>query len=223
MKKKKGKRILAAVLGMALAFGAAGKTALFIKNPDTAFADMERSANVKATTLNVRSGAGTGNSIVARLDYGTAVTVTGETTGSDGARWYEIRFSSGSGTQTGYVSSEYIKFPVSYTTDASFEAYLNEQGFPESYKDSLRTLHAEYPTWVFQAQKTGLDWNDVIANEGAVGANLVDKNSISSWKSTEYGAYDWGSGVWTGFDGATWVAASRDIVCYYMDPRNFFK
>lgn len=221
MKKKKGKRILAAVLGMALAFGAAGKTALFIKNPDTAFADMERSANVKATTLNVRSGAGTGNSIVARLDYGTAVTVTGETTGSDGARWYEIRFSSGSGTQTGYVSSEYIKFPVSYTTDASFEAYLNEQGFPESYKDSLRTLHAEYPTWVFQAQKTGLDWNDVIANEGAVGANLVDKNSISSWKSTEYGAYDWGSGVWTGFDGATWVAASRDIVCYYMDPRNF--
>ena len=54
---------------------------------------------------------------------------------------------------------------------------------PESYKDSLRTLHAEYTACAFQAQKTGLDWNDVIANEGAVGANLVDKNSISSCRS----------------------------------------
>ncbi len=57
--------------------------------------------------------------------------------------------------------------------------------------------------------------------EGAVGTNLVSKASISSWKSTDYGAYDWNSGNWTGFDGASWVAASKDIVAYYMDPRNF--
>ena len=86
---------------------------------------------------------------------------------------------------------------------------------------SLRTLHTEHPTWVFQAQKTGLNWSDVMAAEGAVGANLVSKSSISSWKSTEYGAYDWNTGTWTGFDGSSWVAASKDIVAYYMDPRNF--
>lgn len=57
--------------------------------------------------------------------------------------------------------------------------------------------------------------------EGSVGINLVSKASISSWKSTDYGAYDWNSGTWTGFDGASWVAASKDIVAYYMDPRNF--
>ena len=98
---------------------------------------------------------------------------------------------------------------------------MNQQGFPDSYKDSLRTLHAEHPTWIFQAQKTNLDWSDVIANESAVGANLVASSSLSSWKSTEYGAYDWTTGKWTGFDGATWVAASEEIVSYYMDPRNF--
>nr|WP_243035618.1 cadherin-like beta sandwich domain-containing protein [Clostridium sp. AM45-5] len=110
---------------------------------------------------------------------------------------------------------------MSYSYDSTFENYLNSQGFPESYKVSLRTLHTEHPTWVFQAQKTGLNWSDVMAAEGAVGANLVSKSSISSWKSTEYGAYDWNTGTWTGFDGSSWVAASKDIVAYYMDPRNF--
>ena len=57
--------------------------------------------------------------------------------------------------------------------------------------------------------------------EGAVGTNLVSKASISSWKSTDYGAYDWNTSTWTGFDGSSWVAASKDIVAYYMDPRNF--
>ena len=155
------------------------------------------------------------------MAYGAAVTVVSETAGSDGKTWYKIQFSSGSGTQEGYVRSDYIKFPVSYSYDSTFENYLNSQGFPESYKVSLRTLHTEHPTWVFQAQKTGLNWSDVMAAEGAVGTNLVSKSSISSWKSTEYGAYDWNTGIWTGFDGSSWVAASKDIVAYYMDPRNF--
>ena len=51
--------------------------------------------------------------------------------------------------------------------------------------------------------------------------NLVARSSISSWKSTEDGAYDWATGTWPGFDGSSWVAASRDIISYYMDPRNF--
>ena len=96
----------------------------------------------------------------------------------------------------GYASSEYIKFPVSYTTDPQFEAYMTSQGFPESYKESLRVLHAEFPSWVFQVQNTGLDWNDAVNNESIVGANLVSTNSLSSWKSTEYGAYDWNTGTW---------------------------
>ena len=63
---------------------------------------------------------------------------------------------------TGYVSSSYIRIPVSYSTDANFEAYLTSQGFPESYKDGLRQLHAQYPNWVFRAKNTGIDWNTAI-------------------------------------------------------------
>ena len=208
------------MLGAVLLGDCAARTGTMISGLSLAYA-ATGSATVNATTLNVRSTPGTTGSVVKKLAYGAAVTVVSETAGSDGKTWYKIQFSSGSGTQEGYVRSDYIKFPVSYSYDSTFENYLNSQGFPESYKVSLRTLHTEHPTWVFQAQKTGLNWSDVMAAEGAVGANLVSKSSISSWKSTEYGAYDWNTGTWTGFDGSSWVAASKDIVAYYMDPRNF--
>ena len=217
---KKQKRILALMLGAVLLGDCAARTGTMISGLSLAYA-ATGSATVNATTLNVRSTPGTTGSVVKKLAYGAAVTVVSETAGSDGKTWYKIQFSSGSGTQEGYVRSDYIKFPVSYSYDSTFENYLNSQGFPESYKVSLRTLHTEHPTWVFQAQKTGLNWSDVMAAEGAVGTNLVSKSSISSWKSTEYGAYDWNTGIWTGFDGSSWVAASKDIVAYSMDPRNF--
>ncbi len=192
-------------------------------NPMTKiYAYTERSATIKATSLNVRSDAGTSASVVARLPYGTAVTVIGEKTASDGVLWYQIRFSGSGGTaKTGYASSQYIKFPVSYSADSNFEAYLDAQGFPESYRPGLRELHAQYPNWVFTAQHTGVDWNSAIENESVITRNLVAGSSISSWKSTADGAYNWDTSTWNGFDGASWVQASPDIIRYYMDPRNF--
>lgn len=219
--RKNKRRILTGLLSAVVLAEAVNVSGFIDQKPNTVYADTYRQATVNATTLNVRSGPSTTNSIVQKLSYGASVTVTDEIKDSAGTTWYKIRFTSGSSTKDGYASSAYIKFPVSYTQDADFENYMNQQGFPESYKESLRILHAEHPTWVFQAQKTGLDWNEVMTNEGAVGANLVSTNSVSSWKSTEYGAYDWGTGTWTGFDGASWVAASKEIVAYYMDPRNF--
>ena len=179
-------------------------------------------ATVKASSLNVRSGAGTGYRAIGRLAAGASIQVLGEQRGTDGKTWYQIRFSGTGGTeQTGYVSAEYVRLPVSYTTDSDFEAKLSAEGFPESYKNGLRQLHAQYPNWVFKAKKTGLDWNTVIENEDLLGRNLVSSGSISSWKSVESGAYNWDNSTWTGFDGSNWVAASEDIIRYYMDPRNF--
>lgn len=36
------------------------------------------------------------------------------------------------------------------SSDSAFESYMNSQGFPESYKPYLRTLHEQYPNWVFE-------------------------------------------------------------------------
>ncbi|MGN0159297.1 MAG: SH3 domain-containing protein [Brotaphodocola sp.] len=219
MKKWTWKRGLAAMLGLVL--GIQTPLGSFMLT-QISYAYTARSATINASSLNVRSGPGTSYSKVDSLTRGTAVTVINETAGSDGRVWYQIRFTgSGGVSSSGYVLNTYVKFPVSYSHDADFESYLTAQGFPESYKDGLRQLHAQHPSWVFTAQNTGLDWNTVIENESVLGRNLVHTSSISSYKSLVDGAYNWDNGVWTGFDGSTWVAASEDIIRYYMDPRNF--
>ena len=218
MKVKKYKRGLAVMLGLALAVQLPGAVPF---HPMDTYA-YTGAATVKASSLNVRSGAGTGYRAIGRLAAGASIQVLGEQRGTDGKTWYQIRFSGTGGTeQTGYVSAEYVRLPVSYTTDSDFEAKLSAEGFPESYKNGLRQLHAQYPNWVFKAKKTGLDWNTVIENEALLGRNLVSSGSISSWKSVESGAYNWDNSTWIGFDGSNWVAASEDIIRYYMDPRNF--
>ena len=223
MKKWKllGKRAAAFLLGAVMAVnpGLAGTAAESLLGI-VSYAE-ERTASVNATNLNVRSGPGTSYQALAKLSKGAPVTVLGEQTGTDGVVWYQIRYSGSGGEQTGYVSSKYIKFPTAIKSDSDFESYLTKQGFPESYKQGLRELHAQYPNWTFTAFQTNLDWNTALKNESVIGRNLVASSSISSWKSTETGAYDWGTGTWPGFDGSSWVQASSDIIAYYMDPRNF--
>lgn len=189
--------------------------------PDLSYG-AERPASIIATSLNVRSAPGTTNAIVGKLAYGAAVTVTGEALAADGSLWYQIRFTGSNGTSaTGYVLGTYVKFSSAYSSDMDFEAYLDSQGFPQSYRPGLRQLHARYPQWVFTAFDTGLDWEEVIQNESLVGRNLVSSSSPTSWKSTAPGAYDWTTSTWPGFDGSGWVAANESIIRYYMDPRNF--
>ncbi len=183
----------------------------------TAYAE-SRAAVINSDRVNVRSGPGTTNSKVATLTSGTAVTVTGETKGTDGYIWYSISWNGGSG----YARYDYISVNQVYAaSDAAFEQLLTQQGFPESYKNGLRGLHQKYPNWTFTAQKTGLDWNTVISEESKIGRSLIASTSISSWKSIEKGAFDWANNYWPGFDGASWVQASSKLVEYYMDPRNF--
>ncbi len=178
------------------------------------------SGTCTADVLNVRSGAGTGYSKTGTVSYGDSLTILSETTDASGAKWYKISC----GSVTGYVSAAYVTVTTGGTTqgssDADFESYMTKQGFPESYKPYLRTLHAQHPKWIFTAQKLGVDWNTAVKEECVVGRNLVHSSALASWKSMEKGAYDFNGGYWYGLDGS-WVAASKEIIMYYMDPRNF--
>lgn len=172
-----------------------------------------------ADVLNVRSGAGTGYSKTGTVSYGDSLTILSETTDSSGAKWYKISC----GNLTGYVSAAYVQLTSSGSqgsSDADFESYMTKQGFPESYKPYLRKLHEQHPKWIFTAQKLGVDWNTALKEECIVGRNLVHSSALASWKSMEKGAYDFNGGYWYGLDGS-WVAASKEIIMYYMDPRNF--
>jgi len=56
------------------------------------------------SSLNVRSGAGTGFSIVAEVYNGNTFTIIGEETGTDGKLWYKIQVND---TTVGYVRSDF--------------------------------------------------------------------------------------------------------------------
>lgn len=168
------------------------------------------------------------------------VTVLGEYY-EDAIIWYAINFTYGDSQFTGYVNQSNVKVdsstiveggsgpsvanpsvtPIVTPPALDFETQLTVQGFPESYKPYLRTLHQQYPNWQFEAFHTGLDWNTVIVNENITGKNLLSNSKGIEWKSIESGAYNWKTDSFKVFDGSYWVTASKAALSYYMDPRNF--
>lgn len=204
---------------------------------------IKRTGKVTASDVNVRKKTVTG-AVVARLSVGDSIGVIKSKKGTDNQKWYYITFTKDTKTKKGWIRSDFVKLDkkvkkdpeqvdasdavqssnddaVPELSDEQFEAYIAQQGFPESYRAGLRALHAKYPKWTFRAVQTGLNWPDVIAAESKTGLNLVSKNASASWKSTQSTAYDWKKNVWYTFDGGKWAAASEDLIKYYMDPRNF--
>lgn len=82
--------------------------------------------------------------------------------------------------------------------------------FPESYQSALKELQESHPNWTFTAYYTGMTWDEFISNETAShGRNSVHTSSDSSWKCS------------CGKVSSGYACASKDIVQYFADPRNF--
>lgn len=187
----------------------------------TGLAYENKTGVINYSVVNIRSGAGTSYGILTQLSLGTTVTITNEKKGSDNYIWYQIPVTVSGTKKNGWVRSDCVDIQEESKTDADFEAYLTKQGFPDSYKAKLRQLHSKYPDWKFVAQQTNLKWADALKEESVLGRNLIHNSSVSSWKSTQTGAYDWTSSTWKELDSGNWVAASSEMIAYCMDPRNF--
>ena len=179
--------------------------------------------NYDVTGLRIRKGPTTNSSIITTVSGGFKFDIYEETTDDDGDTWYGIGFYLNGSYERGYIYGGYITVDKrnDYKPDADFEEYLDSQGFPDSYKDGLRQLHAQYPNWVFVADHNGTDWNTMVEKQNVKTRSLVHKDNISSWKSTADGCYNWETGEWYSFDSGGYVQASSELVQYVLDPRNF--
>ncbi len=157
---------------------------------------------------------------LASLEQGTVVKAFGTGIDGDGDMWYKIGYGPNY-ANIGYAYSGRIKLLGNYVQDNDFENWLTQQNFPESYKIKLRDLHSLYPNWVFYADQTNLEWSDVIAAESETGKKTVHGSKPDSWKSLDPEAYNSATGEWYEIDSGGWVAASKTVVEYYTDPRNF--
>ena len=175
---------------------------------------------VKNTNVNVRSGPGTSYKVLGQVSLGFKITIldTVKDSSNNGKTWYKFLYN---GSANAYIRTDFCKASATYTYDGPFEARLQQQGFPESYKPALRQLHADFPNWIFTVDRINMDFDYAVRNELDGARTLVNASSISSYKSTDAGKYDYTTSKWTNFDGASWVAASEAVTRYYMDPRNF--
>lgn len=181
------------------------------------------------TQVRVRTSIDTSSTanVIVEVNAGFRFDIYGSEYATNGYEWYSVGFTYEGLSRRGYVAAEFVTIDNSgggsdYTEDTDFEAYLTAQGFPESYKDGLRTLHAQYPKWVFKAEHITVDWNTMVREQNSIGKSLIYDSAPDSWKSTDSSCYDWSTGRYIEWDTGGWVQANTELIQYALDPRNFF-
>ena len=179
-----------------------------------------------AVDTRVRTGPGTKYAQL-RIDgelqyynYREVLTIIGEERNELGELWYNVIYIRNNTEYQTWIREDFVQIKVRPEDDPDFEQYLTDQGFPESYKDSIRQLHALHPTWVFTTYNTGLEWTDVIKMESRLGYNLINGSNLC-YRSVAEGAYDVTTGKFKAYDGTGWFCANSQTIAYYIDPRNF--
>lgn len=177
---------------------------------------------VNGNDVKLRNDAGTDRTVIlTSLNVGHKVELL-DTTKVDGSLWYRVRAVNNGKTYIGWMFGTYITEQVpDIEVDEEYEDYLVRIGFPKSYVHSLALLHAQYPNWVFEPVKTGLDWNTVIINESYAGRNLIQTSRDDAMKSYASSEYNWYTNQWVIRDSSSWVTTHPDYIQYCMDPRNW--
>lgn len=176
---------------------------------------------------------------IVHLAQGTKLEVVSKVTGdswNSSDQWFYVRDIAGN--RYGYVHEKLVTLtdtPINQSPpgpDAEFDQYLASQNFPESYKPALRQLHHIHPQWKFIAfhvkdvaspapNRLPLSFAKALDEESKPKRNMVNRTAILSHRSYEKADYDFRTDTWTVYDAGGWMGASRAIIAYSMDPRNF--
>lgn len=184
--------------------------------------------------LNVRSKASTNSTIIDNLRLGTVFKYTDSDiyhNDNDSCKdWIYVSSKNGyiCKTWTEVTKTEQINDTsneMAQMTDEEFNAYLDSQGFDETYKNKLKELHKRYPSWVFRGVKTNRDWQTTVNEESEIGYSTYYMDAFreaagqEAYLSTE-SHYNWYNNMFTGYDG-TFFLANKETVAYFLDPRNY--
>ena len=182
----------------------------------------KREGIVIQTLVRVRNGPGTSYEHYKGyyFEYQQEVLILDEANDEDGFLWYMVEFDLNNEHLIKWIRSDFVQEKLTIDDDGDFEKYLENQGFPEDYRQGLRELHALYPDWKFTAYKTGIDWKTFIDNESRLGYSLIDGNDLAL-RSVAEGAYNVSGKYFIAYDGNNWFCANRQTVSYFADPRNF--
>ena len=181
-------------------------------------------ANIYGSDVNVRTSPSSSSTSIAKISYAIVEVLKEE------GDWLKISFidkyndSYFGVKREGYVKnvSNWVNvksFNPDYS-DAAFENMISV--FPDDYKVELRKLHLFYPNWSFSLTPgiNNIKFNDALSLEDKGMLKQLSVNSPKSWLSMRDGVYHWQTNSWIDLNGG-WTGASREVIAYYMDPRNF--
>ena len=185
--------------------------------------------------VRFRNAASTDSSILNTFNRNTELTLINDNAGSGngcGAKWYQGNYSG----VVGYICSEFATIKevadepdVNVDDYTDYQSYLKDLGFPDSYIPYLVSLHNKHPKWQFKVYNTNLDYNYMlnIEYDGYYkGWSLIEDTGryFDGYKSTDSWSYNYLTDVFNNSysgGGRNWYAASKTVIAYYMDPRNF--
>ncbi|MBQ6847722.1 MAG: SH3 domain-containing protein [Clostridia bacterium] len=171
-------------------------------------------AYINGDAINVRQGPGTSYKKVEQISYRQVTVLATE------GQWLKIRYMNSGEEKTGYIynDSGYVYIDKN-DPDLDFNSQL--ANFPESYRAALTELHNKYPNWKFVPDNVNCSFEQAVQLQMSEMRKQVQlEYHPISWRSMGKGAYDWSTGKWIDTNGG-WTGASREIIRYYMDPRNF--
>lgn len=153
-------------------------------------------ATVATNLLNLRSGPGSGYSVVAQLPYGTTVQITGEPRAGDGRTWLEV---SARGYGQGWVAAEYLNAgetpaaapaaaPTPAPTPAPSAAPASASGSITEIITAAANRYGQSPSAMLAVARceSNLDPNAVNPRSGAAG---LFQFLPGTWKTTPYASY----------------------------------
>lgn len=222
---------------------------LFFVSPYFVLAEEKQGTVIAEPSLRLRSGPGPDYGTIKFIPYLSNITIISydtNTEGCEGKPWAKVRTSDGT---EGYACSRFINETTSSQvnvsdagkamanmTDTEFEAYLDGQGFPESYKVKLREIHKLHPTWVFIGTKARYSWESAMIEEDELvsyngdtspGNSFlnINKDRASAgqegYLSTQPADYNYYTNTFIAHDGKYWFQANTAAIAHYMDPRTY--
>ena len=188
--------------------------------------------NVRMRSMPSTSGAEVHKFVAANQTVNILETVSGqEAEQGHGTTWYKV--STLDGVYTGYVYGYYVTVNTTPdptpdpeptptpppTPNPDFQEQL--AAFPESYHASLIALHEKHPNWIFVAEKLPMSFDNAVMYQYTNVRKMVELSQGIAWRSLQKDQYNWETDTWKILDSGRWVAASKEVIGYYMDPRNF--
>lgn len=179
------------------------------------FAEIEDGI-ITGENVRLRSEPSSESAAILKLNYNEKVTILEKVEGNEaeeghGTTWYKIKRDDGT---EGFAYGFYV-FIMPKPSDANFE------NFPESYREALKKLQAIYPKSTFIPDNLNITFEEAVSIQftTAQRKQVTASNGIS-WYSMHQGAYNWQNGTYINNNGG-WISASKSIIAYYLDPRNF--